>query len=137
MAPMFIPIESLKTKFYQKEYDSKKFLELSEEQLSSLAKKVYKMQEKTEDNAMYKTERALRLERYQRALQYITNPYIHLELKTFDERVAYLIMMSDPNLVTFKESLKFDFISIADISKIEDEKKRNQLIALRNQSITE
>ena len=39
MAPSFISIEHFKTKLYQREKESKRFTELSEEQLSVLAKK--------------------------------------------------------------------------------------------------
>ena len=80
MAPSFIPIEQLRTKFYQKENSSKTFLDLSEEQLLLLSKKVYRMQEKMEDNNQsIKINRMSNLERYQRILLYLTNPHIHLE----------------------------------------------------------
>ena len=99
-------VEHNKTKLYQRENCSKNFLEISEEQLLELSKKVYRMQEKTEEQSSLKSSRVINLERYQRALLYLTSPQIHLELKTFDERMAYLIMMADPNLVIFKEFLK-------------------------------
>lgn len=136
MAPSFIPVEHCKKKFYQKEYDSKNFMELTEEQLVALAKKVYRMQEKTEDTLSFKTDKMTKLERYTRTLQYLTSQYINTELKSFDERVAYLIMMSDPNLVTFKEFLKVDLLSIADIEKVEDEKERAHLTTKREKTIS-
>lgn len=128
-------VEHNKTKLYQRENCSKNFLEISEEQLLELSKKVYRMQEKTEEQSSLKSSRVINLERYQRALLYLTSPQIHLELKTFDERMAYLIMMADPNLVTFKEFLKLDLISISEISKVEDEKERNRLKEMRKQTI--
>ena len=45
MANTFIRTDYFRTKFYQKENSSKKFLELSEEQLSTLSKRVYKEKE--------------------------------------------------------------------------------------------
>jgi len=46
MAITFTSVDYYWTKFYQKENNSKSFLELSEEQLSIVSKMVYKMQEK-------------------------------------------------------------------------------------------
>ena len=133
MSLVFIPIDYYKTKFYQKENNSKKFSELSEKKLSILSEKVYKKQEATMNN---QSERISKLERYQKTLQYLTNQYIHLDLPTFDERIAYLIMMTDPNLITFKEFLKIDLISMSEITKIEDEEERNRLKKIRNQTIS-
>ena len=45
-------------------------------------------------------------------------------------------MMTDPNLVTFKEFLKVDLISSTDIDKVEDEKERNVLNKTREQAIS-
>ncbi len=73
----FIPIEHYKTKFYQKENQSKRFKELTEEQLATLAKRVYRKQEIIEDS-ISPFHRSPLLERYQRVLLYLTNPNIHL-----------------------------------------------------------
>lgn len=129
MATNFISIEYYKTKLYQKESNSKKFSELSEKQLSIISKKVYKMQETMKESIS-------KLERYQKTIQYLTNPYIYLDLKTFDERIAYLIMITDPNLITFKEFLKIDLINLSEINKVKDEKERNHLKNIRNQKIS-
>lgn len=136
MTPVFNSLEYYRKKFYQKENGSKRFLELSEEQLAILAKKIYKKQEMVADTLSHSTLQTLKLEKYQETLQYLTNPLIHLELRTYDERLAYLIMMTDPNLVTFKEFLKIDLISMADISKVDDENERSRLIRLRNQTLS-
>lgn len=132
MAITFTSVDYYWTKFYQKENNSKSFLELSEEQLSIVSKMVYKMQEKMSTTLSKKDENT----KYQKTLEYLTNPLIHLDLKTFDERIAYLIMMIDPNLVTFKEYLKIDLISMKEIDKIEDENIRNYLKTIRKQTIS-
>ena len=90
------------------------------------------MKEKISDNTQQS-----KLERYQKTLQYLTNRLIHFDLKTFDERIAYLIMMTDPNLIMFKEFLKLNLISISEINKITDKNKRNYLKELRKQTILE
>ena len=135
MALTFIPVDHFRTKFYQKEKNSKGFAELTEEQLADLAKKVYKKQEINSNSFTHGIRLYDKLERYQSTLQYLTNPHIHLEYKTFDERLAYLIMMVDPNLVTFKEYLKLDLTSLDEISKIEDEKERIRQNLIREQTL--
>lgn len=136
MAQNFIPLDRYRNRFYQRESESKRFLELSEEQLSTLSKKIYKEQEATANSLSQQSERMSKLERYQRTMQYLTNPNINLELRTFDEKIAYLIMMTDPNLVTFKEFLKIDLISLVEIAKVEDEQERDHLKKIRNQTIS-
>lgn len=133
---MTLSLERCRTKLYQREKESKQFLELSEEQLAEVAKIIYQKQEMMEDTFPHKIDRMSNLERYYGTLKYLSNPLIHLELKTFDERIAYLIMMSDPNLVIFKEFLKLDLISLADISKVDDMQERIRLIGIRNQTLS-
>ena len=120
-----VPLDSCRTKFYRRERDSKRFLDLSEEDLVLLSKKVYRKEEIMEDTLLGRVKKMSNLERYQKTLQYLTSPLIGLEFKTFDERIAFLIMMVDPNLITFKEFLKLDLISLEEIDKIDD-KKENQ-----------
>ena len=126
MASNLIPIELSITRFYLKGNNSKRFLALSEEDLEKLSKRIYIEQDEIAETQSRILGGLSKLERYQKTLQYLTNPHIHLDLKTFDERAAYLIMSLDPNLVIFKEFLKLDLISIADISKVEDEDERNR-----------
>ena len=132
----FASLNYLMTKFYQRERDSKKFLEITEEQLSALAKKVYEKEETMMSGLTQLLDKMSNLERYRRSLQYLTNPHINLELKTFDERIAFLIMMTDSNLATFKEFLKIDLISLAEIDKVENEKERDYLKKIRNQTLS-
>lgn len=131
-----VPLDSCRTKFYQRERDSKGFLDLSEKDLVLLSKKVYKKEEIMEDTTVCRAKKMSNLERYQKILQYLTSPLIGLELKTFDERIAFLIMMVDPNLITFKEFLKLDLISLEEIDKIEDDKEKSRLRTIRAQTIS-
>lgn len=137
MALNYAPINRYLTKFYQYENSFKGFSKLSEEQLVDLTKKVYRHQElmsKTSSNISIKLSK---LEIYSKTLQYLTNSSIHFDLNSYDERVAYLILMTDPNLVTFKEFLKMDLISKEEISLTKEKKKRNHLSEMRNQSLLE
>lgn len=133
----FTPIQNYWNKFYKNENSSKGFQELSEEQLSELSKRVDTMKEKMSSTLPEKSDDNIsKLERYQKTMQYLTNPLIHLDLNTFDERMAYLITMIDPNLVTFKEFLKLDLISKTEIAKTTDEQERNRLTNIRKQTIS-
>lgn len=136
MASSIIPLDSYRTKLFQRERDSKRFLELSEEDLVLLSKKVYKKEEIMDDVLLQGTKKMSNLERYRRTLQYLTSPLIGLEFRTFDERIAFLIMMVDPNLVTFKEFLKTDLISLEEIEKADDDKEKCRLRNIRSQTIS-
>ena len=136
MASSIIPLDSYRTKLFQRERDSKKFLELSEEDLVLLSKKVYKKEEIMDDVLLQGTKKMSNLERYRRTLQYLTSPLIGLEFRTFDEKIAFLIMMVDPNLVTFKEFLKTDLISLEEIEKVADDKEKCRLRNIRSQTIS-
>lgn len=136
MASSIIPLDSYRTKLFQRERDSKRFLELSEEDLVLLSKKVYKKEEIMDDVLLQGTKNMSNLERYRRTLQYLTSPLIGLEFRTFDERIAFLIMMVDPNLVTFKEFLKTDLISLEEIEKVADDKEKCRLRNIRSQTIS-
>lgn len=136
MASSIIPLDSYRTKLFQRERDSKSFLELSEEDLVLLTKKVYKKEELMDDVLLQGTKKMSNLERYRRTLQYLTSPLIGLEFRTFDEKIAFLIMMVDPNLVTFKEFLKTDLISLEEIEKAADDKEKCRLRNIRSQTIS-
>jgi hypothetical protein len=135
MSQGFIPIDHYRTKFYQKEGQSKKFKEMTEEQLLAMSKKVYRKLELMSENQHSHNQSYSKLDRYQRSLIYLTNPNIHFDIKTYDERLAYLIMIADPNLVTFKEFLKTNIISLEEIAKVDDPKERNRLLEERSKSI--
>lgn len=138
MALGFIPVEHYRTKFYQKERESKKFQTMDEEQLATVAKKLYRKEEiSSNDVNPFQSPRITKLDKYIKVLQYLSNPSIHMEIKTFDERLAYLIMAVDPYLVTFKEFLKINLMTIEEITRIKDLKERNRLFDERNQIICE
>lgn len=135
MASSFIPLETLRRKFYQKEHGSNKLMNVTDEKLSLLMDKVEHKQKMDSDNTGCCLSRFSKLERYLNSLRYLTNPFIHLELPSFDERVIFLMMMNDPELVTYREFLKTNLISMTEISKVEDIKERSQLIRLRDQTL--
>ena len=138
MLPYFIPIEHYRKKIYSTEKTSRRFLDITEEQLEEIEKKVKKrralMDEEPTSYAMRKVDK---LDKYQRTLQYLTNPMIHLEFKTFDEKMAFMIKMCDPNLVTYRDFLKRKIISFGEISKVEDKDERICLVREREQDLSD
>ena len=117
MTPDFLQMEFWIKKFYQKENSFYNFSDLTEDRLSELAKKVYAMQETMDVTIFNKQGKILKLEKYRRTLQYLTNERIRFDLNSFDEKIAFLIMMTDPNLITFKEFLKINLVSLSEIEK--------------------
>ena len=135
MAPIFKPVEYYTSKFYEKGKESKRFMDLTEDDLKELKKKVEEKRQMMSDNVTFRAVHMPKFDVYQSALEYLTNPTIHLKYRTFDERVAFLIMMVDPELVLFREYLKLNVISKEEITKVEDKKERAALLQKRNQAI--
>ena len=80
MLPSFIPIEHYRKKIYSNEKTSRSFLDITEDQLEGIEKKVDKKRAMMdEDITPYAMRKADKLDRYQKVLQYLTNPMIHME----------------------------------------------------------
>ena len=138
MLPYFIPIEHYRKKIYSTEKTSKDFLDITEEQLELIEKKVKKKRElMDEEPTPYAMRKDDKLDRYQKVLQYLTNPMIHMEFKTFDEKMAFMIKMCDPNLVTYREFLKRSIMSFGEISKVKDMDERIRLVREREQTLAD
>lgn len=137
MASAFIPIEHYSSKLYQRCREAKKFSELDAEDLAKLAKSIYWRDNDDTDKVSYSLKNMDGLIRYRNALEFLTNPTIHMTLRTFDERIAYLIMMADPELVIYKEFLKTNIISLNEIEQTEDKKKKKELTRERDKAISE
>lgn len=114
----------LQAKLYGREFDFKSFQDITEEKLAEIAKKVYRREEiKTYSNPSQNNN----LIKYIETLEYLTNQPIHHEIPSFDERILFLIMSVDPNLVTFKEFLKLNIPSVASIDELTDPKEQEKL----------
>ena len=138
MLPYFVPIESYRKKIYSTEKSSCGFRNITDEKLDEIEKKVNKKRKLMDEEPIsYPVRKKAKLDRYQKTLQYLTNPTIHLELKNFDEKMTYMILMCDPNLVIYRELLKRSIKSASEISKIEDDKERAILIAEREQALAD
>ena len=126
--------EYFRTKLYQKEREFKKFETLSLDDVAKVAKKLYLKQEMNEQSGFFRKDK---LTKYMDTLTYLTNPSIHMELKTYDERIIYLIMSVDPELESFKEFLKTNITPTKVINAEQDQKKQQELISQRESEILE
>lgn len=126
--------EYFRTKLYQKEREFKKFETLSLDDVAKIAKKLYSKQEMNAQSGFFRKDK---LTKYMDTLTYLTNPSIHMELKTYDERIIYLIMSVDPELEAFKEFLKTNITPTKVINAEQDPKKQQELISQRESEILE
>ncbi len=128
----FRPIEYFRTKFYQKEREFKKFDNVDIKTLLEIVNKVYRKQEIAPSFNPHTQKHVLQSEVYQRTLEFLTSYNIHSIFRTWDERLAFLILATDPNLVSYREYLKTDIPSMSSIERIENEKERNQALQSRH-----
>ena len=131
-----ISVDGIKQKLYQKARSFKNFEDLTENDLARIAKKVYYKQERNQEPTLL-NHVSNKLSKYLNTLRYLTNPQIHIEFPNYDERIIYLIMSSDPNLVIYKEFLKRNITSIKEINSEQDIRKKEELIEKRNSEIME
>lgn len=77
------------------------------------------------------------LTNYINTLRYLTNPTISQELKTFDERILYLILSCDPELELMKTFISSEITPASHIEDEENETKRQELQTRRKQELNE
>lgn len=118
--------EYYRTKLYQKQKEFKNFESLTEENIAKISKKVYFKQEINQINQK-RLNYMDKLTKYIDILKYLSNPQIHLEIPTYDERIIFLILSVDPNLISFKEFLKSSIIPLQVIEKEKDPTKKEKL----------
>ena len=126
--------EYFRTKLYQKEREFKRFETLTLDDVAKVAKKLYSKQEMNAQSGFYRKDK---LTKYMDTLTYLTNPSIHMELKTYDERIIFLIISVDPELEAFKEFLKTNITPTKVINAEQDQKKQQELISQRESEILE
>ncbi|MGN1371541.1 MAG: hypothetical protein ACI4XM_04640 [Candidatus Coprovivens sp.] len=131
-----ISADGIKQKLYQKARSFKNFENLNEDDLVRISKKVYYKQESNQEPTLLNLV-SNKLSKYLNTLRYLTNPQIHIELPNYDERIIYLIMSSDPDLVIYKEFLKRNITTIKEINSEQDIRKKEELIEKRSIEIME
>ncbi len=126
-------LETLRRQFHSRSVSFNYFREITNEDMEAIktiiaAKKKYFEAKTSENNNSGLTN-------YINTLRYLTNPTISQELKTFDERILYLILSCDPELETFKAFISSEIIPASHIDDEENERKRKELETKRNQEL--
>lgn len=131
-------IVQIRNKLYQNKRNFKNFEGITKERLAEIAKKVA---EKTEmrnenNNKNYSPLNRDKLSIYYDTLIYLTNNLIHTQY-TFDERIIFLIMTVDPELISFKEFLNTELIPTKTIADTTNPKEKATLILKRDEQLKE
>lgn len=113
-------MDNIKKKFFQYSVNTKRMAEITPERLEEIKEDIKFFDEKIYTKPIKGDIRANKLERYYRAASYIIGRRDY----TFDERAAFLIMASDPELVMYKGYKALDLTSNKVIEEIEDDKER-------------
>lgn len=105
----FASISDTRRKLYQREHLFNGFKDISEEryaELIAIRDRIKRAcEERTENRSSNIQLATTGLNQYLAFLQYVTNPQIHRDLPTFDERILLLILGSDPELHAFYKYL--------------------------------
>ncbi len=78
-----------------------------------------------------------RLGCYIDTLKYLTNPSIHTEFPTYDERIFFLIQSVDPDLFMYKEFVSAGVISKAKIENASDFEEKEFLSNIRRNQLND
>ncbi len=123
-------LDTTKEQFHAKSVSFKGFKEMSLEDVERIKKL---MESKTLGGK--KQFISAGLDTYTNTLRYLINPTIHRELKTFDEKIMFLILACDPELQTFELFLQSEIIPQSEIEKASDPFEVAELKNLRKEQI--
>ena len=103
----YLPIEQAKGKFYMRAHFTNSFAELTEERLAEIKKDAERfIEQKKEQYRAITTFLRGPVFLYSDALFYLTNPTINRTYPTFDEKMAFLIQVVDPEYKVAKKYLQ-------------------------------
>ena len=132
----FLPIEQAKGKFYMRSHFSTQFQDLTEERLEQIKKDAQEFIGYHANSEKNKTT-FLRgpVSLYSDALFYLTNPMINNVYPSFDEKMAFLIHVIDPEYKVAKMYLQSDLLTLYEQKRLnpEDEEKKKEHLRKREQ----
>lgn len=131
----YLPIEQAKSRFYMRSHISKDFTELTEERLEKIKKDAIEFVKKHTVEYNKKTTFFRRpISLYTDVMFYLTNPCINVVYPTFDEKMAFLIHVIDPEYKIAKMYLQSTLLTGYEQKNLkpEDEDKRKKHIDERN-----
>lgn len=131
----YLPIEQAKGRFYMRAHFSKNFAELTEERLEEIKKDAIKY---VNEHSIEYNKKTTFLKRpislYTDVIFYLTNPCINDTYPTFDEKMAFLIQVIDPEYKIAKMYLQSTLLTAYEQKNLkpEDGEKRRKHIDERN-----
>ena len=128
-----INLETLRKQFHSRSVTFQNFNSITNEDITRIRELVNARCPKQESTKTQEINQGLN--NYINTLRYLTNPTISLELKTFDEKVLFLILSCDPDLETIKMFLSSDITPTSYIEDEENEKKKQELTNKRRQEL--
>ena len=116
----FTPIETYRTKYYQKAVSYKHFDGLTEDRMTEIKEILAKYNERRSEKQNTNVNHMSQIDYYIELLQYLTNPQIHFTFKTFDEKMYFMIQALDPEFEMQKMYLSSEILSNKEIIKIKN-----------------
>lgn len=126
-------LDTLKNQFHSRSVSFQDFKNITNEDVARIRELINAKLPKIENTKTY--DRNQGLDNYINTLRYLTNPTISQELKTFDERILFLILSCDPDLNHYYRFLESDITPASYIEDEENEKKKQELRNKRKQEI--
>lgn len=125
-------LDTTKEQFHAKSVSFKGFKEMSLEDVERIKKL---MESKTLGGKKQFINAGL--DTYTNTLRYLINPTIHRELKTFDEKIMFLILSVDPELKNLQLFLGSEITPLRDIQEAKDPFEATALKTLRKEQIND
>lgn len=121
------PIESQRNKFYLRTHFSKNFTELTEEQKESIVQDAKKFKEDLIKKGFHRNpNQSYESFVYSRAITYLTDLNIHHIYPTFDEKMAFLIEVTDPELKIAKKYIQSSLLTPYEQKKEQNKDKNKE-----------
>ena len=118
--------ESIKKKLFKRNHMFTYFKYITDEDIKRIDTEIEKYKQRKEYSKNF-LKKETNLENYVGVLLYLTNPNIHLLLKTYDERILFLIKYIDPTLIINTAFLQTPITPTEDINKAENIEEKNYL----------
>lgn len=128
MASVGKSLDTLKNQFHSRSVNYTYFRNITTEDIERIKKII----ERRTEGTKYSIQINKGLENYYLALYYLTRPTASRDLPSFDEKILYLILSTDPNLTTIKLFLETNIPIKEEIDKIEDSKEKERKLQERN-----
>ena len=123
--------ETIRKKLFQRDHMFTYFKNITEEDIRRIDSEIEKYI-KRKNFSKNDIKKESNLENYVGVLTYLTSPNIHLLLKTYDEKILFLIKYIDPNLIINNTFLQTQITPIEEIDKSETIEEQNYWIHKRH-----